>query len=270
MPKTTVNYNANLLSETEIKKNILRQYNLENSNVYQIKFKDTDKQRAVYKIESNFKYYCLKKVYYSEEELLFVYSSIEWIYRFNLNVPRILPTQTGSRYVSFNEMLFILTPWIDGEKCDYDNFHHVIDTSIALAKFHKSSHGFYPMAGSKLRLGYEDIYLSMSRHFNQLLDFSNLAFKYGDSFSKIYIENFDACITLAKISIEHASHINSNNLSKSLCHLDYVNKNIIFDTDNKLWIIDFDKCKIDYSAHDISYFLRRILKERALTGIFIF
>ena len=260
MPITTANYKTDLLPESDLKKFILKQYNLENSKIYQIKFKDTDKQRAVYKIESNCQYYCLKKVYYTKEELLFVYSSIEWIYRFNLNVPRILPTLTGKKFVSYNKMLFILTPWIAGDKCDYDNINHVIDASIVLANFHKFSRGFYPIPGSKLRLGYEDIYLSMNRHFNQLLDFSNLAFKYGDNFSKLYIENFDACITLAKISIENASHINSNNLSKSLCHLDYVNKNIIFDRFNKLWIIDFDKCKMDYSAHDISYFLRRILK----------
>jgi CotS family spore coat protein len=39
-----------------------------------------------------------------------------------------------------------------------------------------------------------------------------------------------------------------------------VNKNIIFDGNNDIWIIDFDKCKIDYRVHDISYFLRRLLK----------
>ena len=31
--------------------------------------------------------------------------------------------------------------------------------------------------------------------------------------------------------------------------------------DNKdVWIIDFDKCKKDYCAHDLAYFLRRLLK----------
>ena len=46
-----------------------------------IKFKDTEKQRAVYKIDYIDKSYCLKKVYYNEAELLFVYSAMEWLYR---------------------------------------------------------------------------------------------------------------------------------------------------------------------------------------------
>jgi len=39
-----------------------------------------------------------------------------------------------------------------------------------------------------------------------------------------------------------------------------VNKNILFDSSKRLWVIDFDNCQIDYSVHDIAYFLRRILK----------
>jgi CotS family spore coat protein len=260
MHKTIVNSKDNLLSEFELKKYILKEYILEDASIYQIKFKDTDKQRAVYKIEYDDKYYCLKKVYYSKDELRFVYSSIEWLYRFNLNVPRILPTSSGNRYVLFNDMLFILTPWIQGEKCNYDNYGHVIDSARTLGNMHATGKNFYPITGSKLRLGYDDIYMEMSRHFNQLLNYSNLAFKYGDAFSKLYIENFEMCINLAKLSIESASRINFNFLNKSLCHLDYVNKNIIFDNENRLWIIDFDKCKLDYCAHDISYFLRRIMK----------
>ena len=39
-----------------------------------------------------------------------------------------------------------------------------------------------------------------------------------------------------------------------------MNKNIIFTSDNSICIIDFDKSAIDYPIHDISNFLRRILK----------
>lgn len=65
---------------------------------------------------------------------------------------------------------------------------------------------------------------------------------------------------MAKSILSIASTIDNNNLSRSLCHLDYVNKNIIFDETEHIWTIDFDKCKIDYSVHDISYFMRRFLK----------
>lgn len=52
-----------------------------------IKFKNTEKQRAVYKIEYNNKIYCLKKVYYKRMKIiLYVYSTMEWCYRNGINV----------------------------------------------------------------------------------------------------------------------------------------------------------------------------------------
>lgn len=89
-----LNINDELLPMDELKNNILIYYNLENSSVINVKFKNTEKQRAVYKIEYNNKIYCLKKVYYNEENLLYVYSTMEWCYRNGINVPKLLPTIT--------------------------------------------------------------------------------------------------------------------------------------------------------------------------------
>ena len=73
-------------------------------------------------------------------------------------------------------------------------------------------------------------------------------------------QTFDTNLRLAKISLDISNKIDNNNLSKSLCHGDYVNKNLIFPADLDPWIIDFDKCKIDYCAKDLAYFMRRLLK----------
>ncbi|MGH4139342.1 CotS family spore coat protein [Clostridium sp.] len=252
--------NIDLLSEENVKKYILPQYNLANADISQIKFKDTDKQRAVYKVSYFNKSYCLKKVYYSVKDLLFVYSAIEWLYRNNIHVPRILPTNTNSRFIDYNNMLFILTPWVDGIKCDYDNIDHVLACSTNLANMHKVSVTFKPICGSSIKENYSIMGTSIYKHYESLLKFSNLAYKYDDAFSKLYLEHFDSSIKLAKYSADISYDIDQNNLTKSLCHLDYVNKNIIFDANNEIWVIDFDKCRNDFCAHDISYCLRRLLK----------
>jgi CotS family spore coat protein len=260
MPQEATSYNLNLLSEENVKRYVLPYYKLENSEVTQIKFKDTDKQRAVYKVTTYDNCYCLKKIYFSVEELLFVYSAIEWLYRNGVKVPRILPTRDRGRFVNYENMLFVLTPWIDGEKCSYDNIDHVLDSSVNLSKLHSCSRRFEPINGSSHRTGFEDLSASIQKHFQQLLMCSNLAFKHGDKFSKLFLQHFDTNILLAQKAANIAASINNDNLNKCLCHLDYVNKNIIFDKNQDIWIIDFDKCKIDYRVHDISYFLRRLLK----------
>lgn len=260
MPYAANKYNLDLLSEDNVKKYVLPQYNLSEAEISRVKFKNTDKQRAVYKINLNDKCYCLKKVYFSKNDLLFVYSAIEWLYRNNIKVPRLLPTISNGRFVEYNQMLFILTPWIEGEKCDYDIKEHILLAVNNLAHMHKRCVSFTPINGSTLRNSFDNINVSLNKHFNQLLTSYNLALKHQDKFSRFLLQNFERNLLLGQIAIHSSSGINIVNLKSSLCHLDYVNKNIIFDTEKKPWVIDFDKCSIDYCAHDISYFLRRLLK----------
>lgn len=248
------------LSPEIIKLNVLPYYNLQNAKVSIIKFKDTEKQRAVYKIDFEEKSYCLKKVYYPINDLLYVYSAIEWLYRNNIRVPKLLPTIDNNRFVAYKDMLFILTPWIDGEKCSFDNLTHVMLAVKKLAAIHSTTRAFQPILGSSIKEGFDDYYISTLRHFENLLQASNEAFKYKDTFSKHFISTFDINLNLAKLSLDISNKIKIGNLSRSLCHGDFVNKNLIFPNDLDPWIIDFDKCKMDYSAKDLGYFMRRLLK----------
>lgn len=242
-----------------IKNNVLPFYNLSNASLKQVKIKNTDKQRAVYKVTYNNINYCLKKVYYDEGDLLFMYSAMEWLYRNNIKVPRILPTSKKSRFVKADNMIFILTPWIEGEKCDFDSSHDIRSSIINLAYIHKYSKEFIPIEGSNIKTGYDNIYISLTKHFHKILLCSNEAYKVNDKFSKLYLSYFDFNFKLAKYSSDISSSLNFINLTRALCHGDYVNKNIILQNDD-VWVIDFDKCCYDFVSQDISYFLRRLLK----------
>lgn len=256
------NSSEDLLSIENMKSFILPNYDLQHATVTMVKFKDTDKQRAVYRVDFNNKSYCLKKVYYDESNLLYVYSAMEWLYRNYLNVPKLLPTKSNHRYIKYMGMLFILTPWVNGVKCDFDNKLHMQLSSKALSKLHKVSKNFTPIKGSSNRFACDDYHASVNKHLEQILFNAKQAKRHNDRFSKIFLKNLSTNLKLAKLSSYISSTINYNELSKSLCHGDYVNKNILID-DSKVWIIDFDKCKMDYSAHDISYFLRRLLKRES-------
>lgn len=249
-----------LLPIDEINKNILSRYNMKDAKITSVKFKDTDKQRAVYRIDFNNASYCLKKVYYDEENLLFVYSAMEWCFRNGIDVPRLIPSNDGNRFLNYKDMLFILTPWLDGIKCDFDNMNHVLISAKTLGRLHKTSKNFYPIEGSFYREGYESYYESISKHFNQILSSANKANLHDDRFSNLFLNSLDYNLELAKISLEISSSINEKNLTRSLCHGDFVNKNILINPNNTISIIDFDKCQEDFSARDISYFLRRLLK----------
>ncbi|MDO4534248.1 MAG: CotS family spore coat protein [Clostridium perfringens] len=258
---TTKNNSSNLVEI--IKNKILPLYNLKDCTIEQIKVKNTNKDRAVFKITSNNKSYCLKKVYCNENELLFIYSVLEWFYRNNLNVPNLLPSSSKNRFVKYNNLLFILTPWIYGEKCNFDNLDDIYISSKNLAFMHKCSNNFFPIKGSKIKIGYENLHMSCKNHTDKLLFCYNEALKKNDTFSKLFLSSFKDNFFLAQNSTIIASTIDFSGLTKTLCHGDYVNKNIIFENKN-IWLIDFDNCAFDYASHDISHFLRRLLKRRSI------
>ncbi|MGL4990857.1 MAG: CotS family spore coat protein [Sarcina sp.] len=238
---------------------VLPIYGIKFDTIEQIKLKDTKKQRAVYKIISQNNIYCLKKIYFNEADLLFMYSAMQWLYKNGLKVPILLKDKFGNRYVKAKDFLFILTPWVPGIKCDFDNFIHLTMSAENLAIVHKCSKNFFPIQGSSQKKRYDNLYISINKRFNKLLSCYNTANKNKDKFSKIFLDSFDANIELAKFALEVSSTINFDNLSKALCHGDYVNKNLLIDN-NCVYMIDFDKCGSDYCMADLSYFLRRLLK----------
>lgn len=248
-----------IFDKKNISKYILSQYNLSDCDISLIKFKNTDKQRVIYKISKGNTNYCLKKVYYNEYDLLYIYSALEWLYRYNISVPKLIPTASSNRFSKVFNKIFILTPWMDGDKCNFDNITHLFSSIESLATIHNTSKEFIPIEGSSIRKGFNNLYIQTLKHFEDLNRISSIAINCNDHFSHYFIKNFEDNIFLAEKSLEISTLICHDNLSRSLNHGDYVNKNIIISND-KTSIIDFDKCKYDYVSHDISYFLRRLLK----------
>ncbi|EGT3615164.1 CotS family spore coat protein [Clostridium perfringens] len=248
-----------------VKTIVLPMYNLENYSIENIKFKNTDKNRAVYKLTDNInnstKTFCLKKVYYDEGNLLFIYSVMEWFARNEIKLPKMLPSKVNGRFVKANSMLFMLSSWVEGEKCDFDNLQHILLSIENLAKMHNCSRNFKPIEGSLIKTGFDSIYISTLKHFNKILSSFNIAtkIKSKDKFSSIFLDIFDDNLYLAKQSLLVSNSIDDKKLSKSLCHGDYVNKNLIINNSD-VWVIDFDKASLNYSMYDLCYFMRRLLK----------
>ena len=141
---------------------------------------------------------------------------MEWLYRNNIKVPKLLPSYDNRRYIFYENMLFILTPWVEGEKCNFDSLSDLNLSIKTLAKLQKCSKDFIPIDGSKKRIGLDNYYLCINKHFNDLLENANLAFSYNDKFSRLYLNNLNTNLSLAKLSLEIASFIDFKDLSISL------------------------------------------------------
>ena len=153
---------------------------------------------------------------------------------------------------------------MEGENIDYNNLNHCILSVIYLSKIHNISNNILFIKNSEIKNNFENINKKFKKHEKELFKFYKVAQCCDDHFSKNLINNFEKIIYLSNIAIKYSSYINYGNLNKSLCHGDYVSKNILLN-DNQIVPIDFDKSSINYSISDFSYFLRRYLR-RDLTN----
>lgn len=238
---------------------ILYDFNVENFDLHKIKEKNSKKTRVVYKIESNNLFFCLKQTYFNENELLFIYSYLEWLRLYNIKVPYLIKSKQKKPFVNENNKIYILTNWIHGDKLNYDDLDQCILSINFLSKMHNISKNipfikdsFQKIAFINLRQRYSKNIFSMNKIFEN-------AKSTNDNFSKIFLDYFKNFNILANFSNRIARIINFKNLNISMCHGDFVNKNIIINK-NEIIPIDFDKACINYSIYDLSYFLRRYLK----------
>jgi len=252
----------------EIRANILYNYPYKASDIIPVKFKDTDKQRAVYRFECDDGPKCLKKVYFDEANLLFIYSVMQWFSKCGIGVPALLPTKSGGRFVRYNDSLFIVTEWIEGRKCDYDLEDDIRGAARNLGRMHRCSYDFMPIEGSLIRKDDNNWYKTYNRRLLQIIQFSNHSISTKDPMFKLFIENFDYFYERAKHAVHVLNLIDNSALMEpaekhnTICHLDYVNKNLIFTDNGDIYVIDFDKSKVDIPIHDIGTFLKRILKRK--------
>lgn len=234
---------------------------MDNFDVEQIKFKDSKKQRAVYKVTSpDGNSYSLKKVFYGVGELLFIYSAVQWWHEKGINIPIFIPTAKGGRFVNYEKMLFIMTPWIEGHKLDYDCTEDFVLSGENLAYMHKVGSNFRPIEGSSLKSSSSNPAKSITKRTKLLVSNYNQSLGLEDDFSILFREDFESIFKLSELAYKISAKIDVSNLTYSLCHMDYVNKNIIFDGNNKIWVIDFDNCRQTFIGNDICHGLRRYLK----------
>lgn len=247
---------------------ILDCYDIKVNSIEEIKYKDSRKPRAVYHIFTDKSEMCLKKVCYPEGELLFIYSATEWLNLNNINCPKLYNTKKKLKYVKHYNELYTLTEWINGRKADYDRMGDIESMAYTLGCMHRCSSGFTPIPGSTIKQNKRDYFKANYKRFLQLFAFHEQALRIRDKFSEEFLKHDDYYITSAWNSLKTLSRIDIYNLKdtmnqNTLCHLDFVNKNIIFDNNEKLYIIDFDNSAFDMPVQDLCYFLRRILRRES-------
>lgn len=238
---------------------ILSNFNIKTYEIEKIKEKISKKPRIVYKIKSSDKLFCLKQTYFNIQKILFIYSYLEWLKLHEFKIPYFIKSINNKPFTIYDNKIYILTNWISGTKLLYNKIDHCIKAVEIIAKMHYNSDKIKFIKFSIPTINLSNIKQKFAKYIQDLHKIHELAKVKYDNFSQIFLNNFDDSLYLATMSYRYSLIINFKNLNISLCHGDYVNKNIIIN-DNSVVPIDFDRCCINYSISDLAYFLKRYLR----------
>ncbi|KXG76170.1 CotS family spore coat protein [Thermotalea metallivorans] len=238
---------------------------------YGLKVIDIVPKRGIYRIETDQGFKCLKKMKSDPKNIYFTNDAIEHLIKNGFyKVSRIRRTLDGNLFLSDGEDAYLMTDWIDGRECDYEN---PIELDIAvktLAELHRASKGFTPFHHDPSRdlLGkWPQIFKARC---DELMEMKGMAQKKQDKikFDEVFLKFVDYYYEEAQEAVacfeqfDYQGLVEQARKEKSFCHNDYAYHNVLVSYDHKdVAILDFDYCVFDLRINDIASIIQRNLKK---------
>jgi len=246
---------------------MMREFEIERQ--FDIKIEVIKANKGIYYLKSNKGERCLKKINYGPQKLLFVCGAKDHLINNGFKgVDKYYLNIDGEPYALVNEDLYTLSEWLDGRECDFHNIEEVKIAARTLAQMHEASKGYDPPENSKLKsdLGrWPHLMAKRIKSFDKMRDMVRKR-NNKNNFDLVYLKSMEFYKEIGKKALrtlEESSYLELCQIAendKSFCHHDYTYHNIIIDKEENVNIIDFDYCKREVRAFDISNFMTKVLK----------
>ena len=229
--------------------------------------------KAVWKIETLDKTLCLKRLRQTFDKVLFSVHAQIYIKNNRGNVPEVVLNQSGQPVSQYNDQLFVVYEWLEGNDIDFNNSSDLEAALKGLAAFHKTSKGYqYPEnARESSKFGkWPEQYTSMLNMFKEWKDFALK--NRSDESHELFLKYVDSMIEAANLALELIDKSQYKRLSrpnsdlKVLCHQDFGKGNAISTTEG-IVILDLDSVTYDFSARDLRKIIGKLAIEDDLLSI---
>lgn len=246
---------------------MMREFEIERQ--FDIKIESIKPNKGVYYLKTNKGERCLKRINFGAQKLLFVYGAKEHLIKNGFtNVDRYFLNIDEEPFALVNEDLYTLSEWIKGRECDFTNLEEVKLAAKKLAEMHMASKGYDPPENSKLKSDLGRWPHIMEKRIKALEKMRDMARKKNNKqeFDLTYMKNVEFYKNLATRALnilktsEYLTVCEESENDKIFCHHDFTYHNIVLDEQNNVNIIDFDYCKREIRAYDLSNFMIKVLK----------
>ncbi len=208
----------------------------------------------------------IRPINYTTDKILFVHNiknhlikqgfdQLDSYYISNENLP----------YVINEDIIYIMTDYIDLDECDLSNNKHTKKTIELLARFHKFSQGFNE--DTKFKLDIFDIkqvfikkidnLIKMKKQANKQKKLTDFELTFIKTFDYFYKNAIDAVDILERYKYDNINKLGKRNLM--ICHNKIKEENILIG--NKCYLTQLESITVDHFIYDLASFIIRYIKK---------
>jgi len=210
---------------------------------------------------------CLKSTRLSEGRILFIDSVKEHLYKNGFqSIDRYVNTLNGKPYVNIDNQYYILSDYVEGRECDFNNSDDVSKAARLLASMHKASRGYVSPKGCEPRDYLGKLPYYFQKRLNELKRIKKRAAKGKSKFDYLVTQYIDYFYEIGEKVIRNLMDSNYFKLveqsrqSGQICHHDFTHTNIICGR-NSMSVINFEYCCYELKVYDMANFLRRKMRK---------
>lgn len=160
---------------------------------------------------------------------------------------------------------YLLTPWIQGNVCQYQNPVQSVQIIKQLARFHQAGRGLLtPPKQEVAFLLYDRLYERLKRFYHLMKQVKQIQGEFGQLLAEVgpqfYRDGWEAWEQLIRLPLRDFTLWQRKN--HYLAHRDLASHNWLWDRNNRIWLIDFDTAEYDSQLGDLWQILGRMAAEQ--------
>jgi len=250
----------------ESRRFIMHDIDREISENYGFEIKSIAPYKDAFKINTSNGRKVLKKTVLFPERIQFIHNVKEHMIKNGFsNMDRYLCTLNGKPYISADGSNYIITEFVDGRECNFDNRNEMMGASRLLAMIHKASRGFKLPEGSFTRDDLGKLPQYFSKRLDEIKKLAKIAKKGKSKFDFMFLDHFEYFYNLGENALQLIESPRYERLVKQsreegiICHHDFTHHNIIKNGET-YYATNFEFCCYELKVYDLANLLRRKMR----------
>lgn len=238
---------------------------------YDFNVDSVQKVRSAFKICTDKGNFCLKRVSNGYRKVKKSFYLIQYLKERGFdNIADFYYTKDDKAWIKRKDAAFYLTYWIEGREVSFKSIDELLRCSELLACFHNQAKGFEAPKKVKIKNHSAKWLKTFKKQRDELVKYKSYIDKLKlkgefDFLYKSHLDYFASEADYAMRILELSGYKELCDYYKNegyICHDSFYYQNILFDEQERMYIVDLESCRFDLPVSDLGKFIRRVLSKK--------